>query len=179
MNLPRRIVRTLVGSILIAMLIGGINLKPFDSSTASARAYIPGPARYDPNPSQSWVNLGPTQSMTHLDAGAVGAGAAISLAAADLDADGALDLISGTSDASGSKLMIYPGNPDRNSDVPFLEGRQTIPLAHAPTWLGSGDFDADGYYDIVAGGFGCFAADLPARKRRRWFWQPAGNPAAG
>ena len=84
---------------------------------------------------------------------------------ADLNADGAADLIVGYAGGSGGHLALYQGNLDTLSartpeifeemkqgrfPAPFLPEARLINLPIAPDYIGAGDFNRDGYKDIVA-----------------------------
>src|SRR5262249_214655 len=92
---------------------------------------------------------------------------ALSLASADFDGDGIPDLAAGYSlEPSGGVVAIHRGNPDaiyQNSaeaqarrgrgeatDSPFLSPPPLVPLPLGPAVLGTGDFNHDGQFDIVA-----------------------------
>jgi hypothetical protein len=88
-----------------------------------------------------------------------------SLASADFDEDGVPDLVSGYAyDGRGIVTVhrgnvdsIYPNAPDAKrrkadgtfTEAPFLSPALAIEVAAAPDFLGAGDFDADGHWDIV------------------------------
>lgn len=74
----------------------------------------------------------------------------LSLAGVDLNGDNAPELVAGYAVPGGGLLAIYPGNADRTATTPFLPQASALDLIHAPTWLGSGDFNADGYADLIA-----------------------------
>ncbi|HET9787320.1 MAG TPA: VCBS repeat-containing protein, partial [Pyrinomonadaceae bacterium] len=88
-----------------------------------------------------------------------------SLAAADFDEDGVPDLVTGH--VSGKKGIvslrrgnidsIYPNTPEANqrkltgesSGAPFLSPAHLFETPFAPDFLGAGDFNADGHWDVV------------------------------
>jgi CSLREA domain-containing protein len=88
------------------------------------------------------------------------------LASADVDEDGMPDLLSGYAGPGGGLLTVHRGNEDflfpnsaaarqrqaagRYVDAPFLPEARVVELPVAPEFLGAGDFDADGHWDIVA-----------------------------
>ena len=90
----------------------------------------------------------------------------LALAAADFDEDGVLDLIAGY--AKGGKgiirLMrgnvdaIYPNSPEaqqrraagRFTVAPFLSPAMVFAVPQPPEFIGTGDFDHDAHWDIVA-----------------------------
>jgi len=86
----------------------------------------------------------------------------LALASADFDEDGMPDLASGYAAPNGAGVIaIHRGNIDalwpygkapRNSEPPaFLPDARVFALPEAPDFLGAGDFDADGHWDLVAG----------------------------
>ena len=94
----------------------------------------------------------------------------LSLAAADFDEDGVPDLVSGYARGSGGIVTlrsgnvdsIYPNSPEAQerrsrgafSDASFLSAARVFGLKTQPTFLGAGDFDGDGHYDLVAASLG-------------------------
>src|SRR3989442_8582724 len=89
----------------------------------------------------------------------------LSLSSADFDEDGVPDLISGYA-YNGHGIMtllrgnvdsIYPNAPEAKqrktngtfTDAPFLSPAQIIAAPVAPDFIGAGDFDADGHWDVV------------------------------
>jgi hypothetical protein len=81
----------------------------------------------------------------HLSAGPAGL-KPLSLAHGDFDADGVQDLVAGYGSSSGGVLMFYKGT--RDSLNPFFATR-TVLIPVKPSFLGAGDFDADGRWDVV------------------------------
>src|SRR5580704_14923550 len=89
----------------------------------------------------------------------------LSLASADFDEDGMPDLASGYADGSGAGVVtIHRGNanalwPYRNvstngEPAAFLPDVRVFRLPAPPDFLGAGDFDADGHWDLVAATLG-------------------------
>lgn len=89
------------------------------------------------------------------------------LAASDFDEDGMPDLLSGYASPSGGGIItlrrgnvdsVYPHTAEAFArktrgefvDVPFLSPARVFELSVAPDFLGAGDFDADGHWDVVA-----------------------------
>ena len=87
------------------------------------------------------------------------------LAAADFDEDGTADLIAGYAGPSGGMLTIhrgnvdavYPNSPEAQqrrvehafSESPFLAPALVLELPETPDFVATGDFDADGHWDVV------------------------------
>lgn len=90
----------------------------------------------------------------------------LALASADFDEDGVPDLICGYSHSSsgiitwlrGNVDSIYSNSPEAQrrktrgefTDAPFLSPARVFGLPIEPDFLGAGDFDADGHWDVVA-----------------------------
>jgi hypothetical protein len=95
------------------------------------------------------------------------AGAApTTLATGDFDADGAPDLVSGYKTASGGVVALLRGNPDAfapkdptlypaalKGRVPptFLSAATAFAVPESPDFLAVGDFNRDGYRDLLVG----------------------------
>ena len=89
----------------------------------------------------------------------------LALSSADLDEDGMPDLVCGYSNAGGGLVTLYrghiaalyPHSPEAQqlqargefTDAPFLSSTRTFTIPEAPDFVGTGDFDADGHWDIV------------------------------
>ncbi|HLG12937.1 MAG TPA: VCBS repeat-containing protein [Blastocatellia bacterium] len=89
----------------------------------------------------------------------------LSLAAADFDEDGVPDLICGYEHSDSGIITMLRGNVDSiypNSaeaqarrtrgeftDAPFLSPARVFALPIKPEFIGTGDFDADGHWDVV------------------------------
>ena len=89
----------------------------------------------------------------------------LALASADFDEDGMPDLVSGYAAPDGTGIVtIHRGNVDalwpyggaiRRGEPPaFLPDARVFWLPTPPDFLGAGDFDADGHWDIVAATLG-------------------------
>ncbi|HXG67024.1 MAG TPA: Calx-beta domain-containing protein, partial [Blastocatellia bacterium] len=114
----------------------------------------------------------------------------LALASADFDGDGVADLVSSYATENGGLLVlhrgnvdaIYPYNPEAKqrkakgtfTDAPFLTPARVFEVTTVPDFIGAGDFDADGHWDVVAAtrggnqlhlirgdGHGSFAAATP------------------
>src|SRR5438552_2815722 len=91
----------------------------------------------------------------------------LSLASADFDEDGVPDLVSGYSYNGqgivtlwrGNVDSIYPHGPEAKqrkangtfTDAPFLSPARVFGSPVAADFIGAGDFDADGHWDVVIG----------------------------
>ena len=92
--------------------------------------------------------------------GAQAEGQPLALAAADFDEDGVPDLVSGYAAGPGGTVTVHRGNVGalwpyeaavRNgAPEAFLPDARTFDLPERPDFLGVGDFNADGHWDIVA-----------------------------
>jgi hypothetical protein len=100
----------------------------------------------------------------------------LALASADFDEDGVPDLICGYSHSStgiitcmrGNVDSIYPNSPEAQrrkiagefTNAPFLSPARVFALPIEPEFLGAGDFDGDGHWDVVAASHGSDALYL-------------------
>lgn len=110
------------------------------------------------------------------------AGIPVSMAQADFDGDGRLDLAIGRGPGGRSRIEIHPGAdvPIGTDDPPFLApspGRVEMPFE--PTWLVAADLDDDGRVDLaaVAGDGGEWAFLRGCGDGRFDRWQPRPLPA--
>jgi VCBS repeat protein/BACON domain-containing protein/S-layer family protein len=90
----------------------------------------------------------------------------LALASADFDEDGVPDLVSGYAGATRGIITVHRGNTDSIypntaeakqrrekgtfTESPFLGQAKVMAVAEASDFVGAGDFDADGHWDIVA-----------------------------
>ncbi len=89
-----------------------------------------------------------------------GSAVPLSLASADFDEDGMPDLAGGYASGGSGVITIHRGNVNalwpygeaiRHGDPPaFLPDVRVVELPEQPDFLGAGDFDADGHWDLVA-----------------------------
>jgi hypothetical protein len=116
-----------------------------------------------PSHSGTFLNLEKAQPVhTRYLGDTLGASARpLALASADFDEDGMPDLATGYATGSGTgAVTIHRGNVDalwpygaalRNgTPPPFLPDARVVAIPEEPDFLGAGDFDADGHWDLVA-----------------------------
>jgi hypothetical protein len=89
----------------------------------------------------------------------------LAMATADFDEDGVPDLVIGYAGAGagivsllrGNVDAIYPNSPEAQSrkaagtftEEPFLSPAQVFSVPQSPDFIGAGDFDGDGHWDVV------------------------------
>ena len=69
-----------------------------------------------------------------------------SLVSADLDGDGHIDLIGGYADSAGTRLVVFR-NTGSASNILREIFRLDLPVR--PDFIATGDFNADGFIDVV------------------------------
>ncbi|MBI3952270.1 MAG: hypothetical protein HY314_17610 [Acidobacteria bacterium] len=104
----------------------------------------------------------------------------LALASGDFDENGVPDLVSGYIGPSGGIIALHRGNvaaiwprnqesgvrsqksgaTDSGQSSPFLAEAQVFEVPELPDFLGAGDLDADGHWDVVAGARGSDALYL-------------------
>ena len=125
-----------------------------------------------PSAGKALVNLNNPQNLKLTYAGSADAVAALqggtanptALVAADFDADGAMDVVAGYSTKNGGVLVLMRGNPDAyaptdlslyakamQGNVPptFLPKARVFAVPESPDLLVTGDFNRDGYKDVL------------------------------
>jgi hypothetical protein len=106
---------------------------------------------------------GPADAVAALQAGTA---IPTALAAADFDADGAMDVVAGYSAKNGGLVVLMRGNPDAfaptdltlygkaaKGNVPptFLPKATVFTVPGSPDLIATGDFNRDGYKDVLVG----------------------------
>ena len=125
-----------------------------------------------PSAAKPLVNLKTPQNLKLTYTGPADAVAALqtgtaipsALAAADFDADGAMDVVAGYSIKNGGVLVLMRGNPDAyapsdltlygkaaKGNVPptFLSKATVFTVPESPDLIATGDFNRDGYKDVL------------------------------
>lgn len=82
----------------------------------------------------------------------------LTLATADFDEDGTPDLLGGFTDETTGVASLYRGNVEATLPThktaphpqPFFPASHNFPLPAAPDFLVTGDFNADGHFDVIA-----------------------------
>jgi len=130
----------------------------------------------------------------------------LSLAAADLNEDGVPDLLSGYAGGNGGVLALHLGNADsiypntpeamrrkqafswsagaqasagNYAPAPFVSPARAFDLPGTPDFLGAGDFDADGHWDVVAAARGGFEIVVLHGNGQGDFGEPRSIKVAG
>lgn len=116
-------------------------------------------------PGADWVHLRDDVVIPQSDPAATGLSGR-ALASADFDEDGVPDLVTGYGNPDSGGLLsiqrgnidaIYPNSPEAQGRrqrgefilSPFLPGAMSLTVPEAADFVGAGDFDADGHWDIV------------------------------
>ncbi len=168
-------------SLALIILASGIFLRGVNGSSSEAREKITLHASGRGNP---WINLRDGHDLPTAYLGAANLEQSLeqhlarprALAADDFDEDGMPDLVSSYADFSGGIVTIHRGNVDAlfpNSpeaqqrkaagaytEAPFLPQARVFAAPEAPDFLGTGDFDGDGHWDVVAAARGSSALYL-------------------
>jgi hypothetical protein len=125
-----------------------------------------------PSAGKPLVNLKNPQTLKVIYTGSADATAALqngsaiptAMAAADFNADGAMDVVAGYATKNGGVVVLMRGNPDAyaptdltlygkaaKGNVPptFLPGATVFAVPQSPDLLATGDFNRDGYKDLI------------------------------
>jgi hypothetical protein len=169
MNQRSRVSRS--SSLALLAIITLVSLSYFPLSRTRAASVT---ATVLPSAGKPLVNFENTQSLKVTYTGssdAVGAlqsgsATATALAAADFDADGAIDVVAGYSTGNGGVVALYRGNKDAFSPAnpalypkaikgsiasTFLSKAQAFSVPESPDLLATGDFNRDGFQDVLVG----------------------------
>ena len=169
MTQRRRVSRS--SSLLLLAIITLVSLSYFPLSRTRAASVT---ATVLPSAGKPLVNLKNPQSLkvTYIGSSdAVGAlqnGSAIptALAAGDFDADGAIDVVAGYSTGNGGVVALFRGNKDAFSPTnpalypkaihgsiapTFLSKARVFSVPESPDLLATGDFNRDGFQDVLVG----------------------------
>lgn len=77
----------------------------------------------------------------------------LALATADFDEDGVPDVVCGYANAGSNIISLFHGNPNapysNTGEAPFSSTAQLFAVSEVAEFIGTGDFDADGHWDIV------------------------------
>ncbi|MBL8188362.1 MAG: CSLREA domain-containing protein, partial [Acidobacteria bacterium] len=100
----------------------------------------------------------------------------LALASADFDEDGVADLVSGSESdgfgivtvSRGNVAAVYPNSPEAQrqpaagtaSGAAFLSSPLTVITPQRPDFLGAGDFDRDGHWDVIVAARGANKLNL-------------------
>src|ERR1700733_14695993 len=172
MTQRRRVSRSSSLALLAIIILVSLSYFPLSRTRAASVT-----ATVLPSAGKPLVNLKNAQSLKVTYTGssdAVGAlqsgsATATALAAADFDADGAIDVVAGYSTGNGGVVTLYRGNKDafsptnpalypkaiQGSIAPtFLSKAQAFSVPESPDLLATGDFNRDGFQDVLVGSKG-------------------------
>ncbi len=110
-----------------------------------------------------YINLCDGHALTAHQAARMEQAQPLALASGDFDEDGVPDLVSGYAAGLGGTVTVHRGNVSalwpygaalRNGTLEaFLPDANIFELPERPDFLGVGDFNADGHWDIVAAAY--------------------------
>jgi hypothetical protein len=156
-----------LGASLAIVLCGFTYSPPTVTASSSTTTIVSGvtkPLVALENPDS--LKIGYTGSPDLVRALESGAARPTALAAADFDLDGVADLVIGYATASGGVIALLRGNPDAfapkdqnlyqsgmRGDMPptFLSMATVFGVPESPDFLATGDFNHDGYEDLLVG----------------------------
>ncbi len=136
---------------------------PWQSHASRDKSMADNRQTTDQTSTTPWLRLDSPKSLDSQNSGLVTSGMQPrSMASGDLDNDGVPDLITGYAAPTGGQVVLRRGNiyalfPNsreaklrtEKSDDPFLPNGQTWTIKKAADFVGTGDFDADGNWDVV------------------------------
>ncbi len=189
---------TCVSAFVLLRANGAVSISTPPTMTASGKVTLQAAGRGNP-----WINL-----RDGIDLPVTYNGAAnlthslekqlaqpLALAADDFDEDGVPDLVCGYADATGGILSLHRGNVDAIypnapeakqrkaegtfTDSPFLYPALVFDVPERIDFLATGDFDADGHWDIVTAARGSDALYLLSGDGRGNFGQAQKVALAG
>jgi hypothetical protein len=158
-------------AILGLLLVSYFPLTRIRAANAGA-TILPSPSAGKPlvnlkNPQNLKITYtGPSDAVAALQAGTANPTA---LAAADFNADGAMDVVAGYSTKNGGAIVLMLGNPDAyaptdlslykkamQGSVPatFLSKASVFAVQESPDLMVTGDFNRDGYKDVLIAAHG-------------------------
>ncbi len=168
----------------LAIVAGGF--ATLMSTSASLSSFKPISPRIPLQTTSKSLHLSDAQMIAATGAELV-ATSPLALASADFDEDGTPDLIGGYSNGGVGFVSFYRGNvealyPNRNTEastLPFAPASRSVNLPAAPDFIVTGDFNADGHFDLITAARGGAALTLLAGDGKGGFAEPQTLEAGG